>query len=253
MPTYVSNCGGDERGRGHGGQAGDQTRREYRVREWYDFDYTYVLRLPDRERALELAKLARAAAENDNIGYDQWERETIWRELVRAGYDPAHVSRPCEADCSSSTVAMLKCLGFRTGDVALQALPMSLYTGDMRPALVAAGLEQHTARRYMDSGDYLLAGDICLHERNHVNIVITDGAKAAVPEREDDDMALVIKPSHTTTHYYFDGGQLHAIGKQSELDALNKARKAAGGSAFKVQYWGKDEFLALQRMLDRTV
>lgn len=65
-----------------------------------------------------------------------------------------------------------------------------------------------------------------------------------------EEMALVIKPNHTTTHYYFDGHDLHGIGRQSELDALKKAYKAVGVE-LPVVYWKKDEFTALQNVLER--
>ena len=69
-------------------------------------------------------------------------------------------------------------------------------------------------------------------------------------EDEGDEMALIIKPNHTTTHYYFDGHDLHAIGRQSEMDALKKAYKTVG-QELKVSYWKRDEFEALQNVLAR--
>lgn len=67
---------------------------------------------------------------------------------------------------------------------------------------------------------------------------------------EAEDMAIVIKPNHTTTHYYFDGHDLHAIGRQSELDALKKVYRQVG-TDLQVTYWKKDEFEALQNVLAR--
>lgn len=67
---------------------------------------------------------------------------------------------------------------------------------------------------------------------------------------QEAEMALIIKPSHTTTHYYFDGHDLHAIGRQSEMDAIKKAYRAVG-QELKISYWKKDEFAALQTMLGR--
>jgi len=72
----------------------------------------------------------------------------------------------------------------------------------------------------------------------------------AIENEGTDEMALIIKPNHTTTHYYFDGHDLHAIGRQSEMDALKKAYKTIG-QELKVSYWKKDEFVALQNVLAR--
>ena len=69
---------------------------------------------------------------------------------------------------------------------------------------------------------------------------------------EEDDVALIIKPDHTTTQYYFDGHDMHAIGKPSERTAIIKAVKSATGKSLETVYWKQDEFEALQRMLKRS-
>lgn len=69
---------------------------------------------------------------------------------------------------------------------------------------------------------------------------------------EEDDVAIIIKPEHTTTQYYFDGHDLHAIGKPSERTAIIKAVKSATGKSLETVYWKQDEFEALQRMLKRS-
>lgn len=72
----------------------------------------------------------------------------------------------------------------------------------------------------------------------------------AIENDGGNEMALIIKPNHTMTHYYFDGHDLHAIGRQSEMDALKKAYKTIG-QELKVSYWKRDEFTALQNVLAR--
>lgn len=69
---------------------------------------------------------------------------------------------------------------------------------------------------------------------------------------EEDDVALIIKPEHTATQYYFDGHDMHAIGKPAERTALIKAVKSATGKSIETVYWKQDEFEALQRMLRRS-
>lgn len=69
---------------------------------------------------------------------------------------------------------------------------------------------------------------------------------------EEDDVALIIKPEHTDTQYYFDGHDMHAIGRPSERTAIIKAVKSATGKSIETVYWKKDEFEALQRMLRRS-
>jgi hypothetical protein len=54
---YISNSGSDENGAYSGGQAGDQTGKEWRMRDWYNRPWTCVLRYPDQKVALKIAQL----------------------------------------------------------------------------------------------------------------------------------------------------------------------------------------------------
>ena len=73
---YISNSGSDERGQYRGGQAGDQTGTEWRMRSWYNRPWSCVLRYPDQKVGLKLAQLGIDAALNDKIGYDQSQNRT---------------------------------------------------------------------------------------------------------------------------------------------------------------------------------
>ena len=48
---YISNSGSDENGAYSGGQAGDQTGKEWRMRDWYNRPWTCVLRYPEDRSA----------------------------------------------------------------------------------------------------------------------------------------------------------------------------------------------------------
>lgn len=174
----ISNCGKDENGAYSGGMAGDQTGREYCLMGWYSFPWNCVLRHPDSSVRAEIAKLAKAAAQNDNIGYDQSERLSFWRQLSSAGYDPAAIMIACEADCSSSTAAIVKAVGYRLNNAKLKTLSTSLTTYGMRTALINAGFDLLTDSKYTGSEAYLLQGDILLNDSNHVAINVTNGASA---------------------------------------------------------------------------
>lgn len=180
--TKVSNCGGDEHRGVSGGKAGDQTGTEWYVREWYDFGQDMVLRHPEQKVRQLIASMATEAAQNDNIGYDQSQRETFWEYLSRAGYIPSYITFACEADCSSGTAAIVRGAGYRLGVNALKTVPISLWTGNMAAYLKAAGFVALTDSRYLRSGDYLLAGDINLNQATHVNICVTNGAKAGASD-----------------------------------------------------------------------
>ena len=174
----ISNCGKDERGTYSGGQAGDQTGAEYRLIPWYNRPWSCVLRHPDLSTRAMIALLATAAAQNNKIGYDQSQRGTFWAQLQAAGYDPAKISTPCEADCSSSTAAIIKAAGYLLGNKSMQAVRYDLTTHGMRSALKNAGFVVLTDSKYLTSDAYLLAGDILLNDASHAAINTTTGSRA---------------------------------------------------------------------------
>lgn len=174
----ISNCGHDERNKYSGGAAGDQTGGEYAVIPWYNRPWDVVLRAPTKEIGKTIAHIARAAANNKNIGYDQSQRKTYYEQLKKAGWDPAKIKTKCEADCSSSTAANVIAAGHILHDKTLEKVSPDCWTGNLKSSLVNAGFKALTSRMYTASPDYLQEGDILLNEQHHVAINLTKGAKA---------------------------------------------------------------------------
>ena len=173
----VSNCGEDEYGNYSGGQAGDQTGHEWDLRAWPDKPWTCVLRYPEGRIGIEFAALAKDAADNDLIGYDQQERTSFWKHLAASGYDPAEITVPCEADCSSGVAAIVKAVGYRENIPALQKTDITMSTSFMKKSLAGEGFDVLSDSKYLTSPDYLLPGDIVLYENHHVVINVTEGNK----------------------------------------------------------------------------
>lgn len=171
---YISNTGHDENGKYHGGQAGDQGG-EYTLRKWYPRPWSVVLRWPDQTVALKIAQNAIAAALNDKIGYDQYQRDTYWTALKNAGYNPTNVNVKCETDCTASTVANIKAVGYVLGVTVLKDLPLDTYSANMKARFVKAGFKALTDSKYLKSPDYLLLGDVLLYEGHHAAINVTCG------------------------------------------------------------------------------
>ena len=175
----ISNCGHDENGRYSGGKAGDQTGTEWRVINWYNRPWKCVLRHPNADVRAMIASMAKAAANNNLIGYDQSQRGTFWTNLADSNYDPAQITVACEADCSSGVAAIVKGAGYRLGIDALKKVSTACYTGNLRAALKAAGFEVLTESKYLTSDAYLFAGDILLNDNAHVATNLTTGSKAS--------------------------------------------------------------------------
>jgi hypothetical protein len=170
----ISNSGHDENGKYSGGQAGDQTGKEWLLRPWYSRPWKCVLRHPDADVRELLAQLAEKAAKNDNVGYNQSKRGTYWTQLEAAGYDPEKITTPCDGDCSGGVMANVKAVGYLLQKKALQDVTITTTSG-MRKMLQAAGFEVLEESKYLESDKYLLRGDILLNDGKHTATNVTDG------------------------------------------------------------------------------
>ncbi len=180
----ISNCGHDENGKYTGGAAGDQTGTEYQVRAWYNRPWLCVLRHPDAKVGRKLAAIARNAANNECIGYDQGQRGTYYEKLREADWRPKNIKKKCEADCSSSTAANVIATGYRLGIKKLQNVNPNCTTSNLRAALKEAGFNVLTNSEYLKSDHYLLPGDVLLNDGRHVAINLTKGAKADCSKKQ---------------------------------------------------------------------
>lgn len=177
-PVKISNSGSDENGNYKNGKAGDQNGREWYIRDWYNRPWNCVLRHPLAEVRACIATLAYKAARNDNIGYDQSQRDTYGQALAKADYDPSKITTPVESDCSKGVIDNVKAAGYILGMTELQRVDAT-YTGNMRSGFSKAGFIVLTESKYLTSGDYLLAGDILLNDAHHTATVVTNGTKSS--------------------------------------------------------------------------
>ena len=178
---YISNSGSDENGGLHGGKAGDQTGKEWRLRSWYKRPWTCVLRHPDPAVREMIAQMGVDAALNNLIGYDQYQRYTYWDALVAANYNPADVKTACEADCTAGVTANVKATGHRMNLPALENIAKDTRSSNMRSRFKAAGFQVLTDAKYLTGYNYLLPGDILLYDNHHAATNITKGKYAVEP------------------------------------------------------------------------
>ena len=155
---YISNSGSDENRQYHGGKAGDQTGKEWALKGWYNRPWTGI-----------------AAALNNKIGYDQWQRTSYWKQLEKAGYDPSKITTACEEDCTAGVTGNCKATGYLLDIQALKDLPVSVYSGSMKGIFKKAGFKALTAAKYLSGPNWLLPGDVLLYEGHHAAMNITYG------------------------------------------------------------------------------
>lgn len=173
----------DENGKAHGGKAGDQNGKEVKITNWYSYGksgWDVVIRPKDRTKAHKMAEAMKAACANDNIGYDQWEREKLLTEVKKVGNDFSKITTPTETDCSALVATVIVATGTPEEKMRNKNRENKLaYTGDLKSLCAASGeFTILTEKKYLTSGDYLLEGDIILNEKNHVVIAIENGSKA---------------------------------------------------------------------------
>ena len=177
---YISNSGSDENGKYKGGVAGDQTGKEYSLKAWYNRPWTCVLRWIDIKVGTLLAELGIDAALNNKIGYDQYQRDSYWKQLKAVGYLPSRITVPCEEDCTAGVNANVHAAAYLLGIPALKAIPETgVRSSNMRKHYSNAGFKVLTDSKYLKNGDYLLPGDILLYDNHHACINVTAGKKVS--------------------------------------------------------------------------
>lgn len=161
----------DENGKIAGGKSGDQTKREVCVRDWYAKGWTDVLRPKTKALANKIAKAMEEACANDNIGYDQSQRLTLY-DAAKKAKSIAKIKTKCECDCSSLVAVCVNMAGVKVNP--------DLYTGNEVDALMKTGkFDLLTDPKYLNSDAYLKRGDILVKRNGHTAIALTDGAKAS--------------------------------------------------------------------------
>lgn len=114
--TVIGSARIDENGNAVGGKAGDQTGKEVAIENYYTHRLGWVvLRAKDPAVAEKLATAMKAACANPCIGYDQSNRESLYIEAQKVGFDIAKVKTPCETDCSALVRVCLAYAGIKVG------------------------------------------------------------------------------------------------------------------------------------------
>lgn len=253
---YIANSGGDEKGGTTGGKAGDQTGKEWQLKKWYSRPWACVLRYPNKKVRDMIAQYGIDAALNDHIGYNQAKRYTYWDELVKAGYNPAKVTKDCDEDCTAGVTANVRAVGYTLGIKALQDIPKTVRSSNMRKYFKKAGFEVLTDKKYLNGYSYLLPGDILLYDNHHAATNITKGKNAVEPSDKSDVPTSDPKPtvSEGTKQYvkvshgnYYvretpdkKGKEIAVVGNGVKLDYLGENQNGW----WKVLYKGKTGWIS---------
>ena len=173
MAVKIGHASIDENGKAKNGVAGDQTGKEVCIRDWYNrTDGWHTLIRPKEKQAAEkIAKAIEQACANDNIGYDQNQRTTLYDKAKSAGWDLSKITEKCECDCSSlvHTCAIAGGANLKYGDNGLT-------TRTMVKAFKESGdYDALTDKKYLTSDKELKRGDIVVKEGSHTFMILEDG------------------------------------------------------------------------------
>lgn len=151
---------------------GDQNGgKEISTQAWYLHSKGwYVYRARDPEEREKIALAMEKACANDDIGYSQPTRNTLYNDIKGKGFDPSKTSKKVNTDCSALVRVCCAYAGIMLSD---------FITSNEGAALVNSGkFEKLTADKYCKQADYLMRGDIlCTKTKGHTVVVLTDGKK----------------------------------------------------------------------------
>lgn len=168
--VYVGSARSDENGKANSGKAGDQKQgKEVSTQAWYKHSKGWrVFRAKDPVHALMIAKIMRWACVSDLIGYDQYQRNTLYNELEKVGFGgEPQLSKAVETDCSA---LVRVCLAFCGIDV-----PAEFRTANMAQYMLDTGMfVELKGSKYTDQPDYLGEGDILVTQTSGHTVVVLD-------------------------------------------------------------------------------
>lgn len=163
----------DERGKIAGGAPGDQTKREVCIRNYYLKNWRVVLRPDSKALGDRMAQVCETACNNDNIGYSQADRNSLYKLLQINGFNMATVGK-CNTDCS----AFMTACAIAAGVHKLKYTGNAPTTRTMQSAFLKTGqFIALTDAKYLLAPDYLQRGDILINPGHHTVMILDDGAK----------------------------------------------------------------------------
>lgn len=149
------------------GKKGDQTGTEVKLGSYYDFGQNVVIRFNSIAKRKKAAKAMKALCKNDNIGYGQNDRSTLYKECQRIKWDISRISeiKKCNCDCSEICGC---CINFAYGKEIVPS------------AITTTTFESYTVGRYplkfkkvtKINKDKLKRGDMPLKAGKHIIMVV---------------------------------------------------------------------------------
>lgn len=165
----------DERGKARGGKAGDQNGQEATKKPWYRHPKGwYVLRPIDRKDAEIIASTMEDIVDNNHIGYDQGQRNTLLDAGRKVNWDFSLIDYNVEGDCSKGVQGCCFAAGIQAGK-----WNDGFRTGNMIGTMMATGrFVKLTQDKYCKTSVNLMRGDILVTRTSGHTVVVRDNGSS---------------------------------------------------------------------------
>jgi hypothetical protein len=172
MAVLIGSARSDENGKATGGKSGDQNGgREVSTQNWYKHSKGWrVLRPKNPDKAAKMAECMRKMCETNYVGYDQYQRNTLYSALKAVGWNLGLLKKNVETDCSALIRVCCAYAGITLPD---------FNTSTQAKVMLASGeFVELTGSKYTDQEDFLAVGDVLVtRSKGHTVMVLTDGPK----------------------------------------------------------------------------
>lgn len=174
MAVLIGSARIDENGNAHGGAAGDQTGKEVSTQNWYLHSKGWIVLRPKSSAVAEkIAHCMEMTCANNNIGYDQYQRNTLYNAAKQYDFNTSKVTIKCETDCSAAVRVCLAYAGIMVGD---------FNTSSEASVILATGkFEKLVDAKYTTTSANLRRGDILVTKsKGHTVVVLSNGSNIKV-------------------------------------------------------------------------
>lgn len=186
MSVKIGHARIDENGKAYNGKAGDQNKKEVMESDWYNGSWIAVFRPKDATVAEKIAKTCEQACANNHIGYDQYQRTTLFAEAKNKNWDLSKITKDVETDCSALVSVCINAAGI--------TISKDMWTGNEESLIKKTEkFDILKESKYLTSSNYLKRGDILL-KSGHTVIVLSNGAKVTITNSKPISSSKPVEP-----------------------------------------------------------